>query len=114
MTDLSAERAFARGVAHLRAQEHYSAHEELETAWRVAPSEERAFLQGLVHVAVAWHHALHGNRPGCARQLEKASRRLASYAPEHRGIDVASLLRQIEAARGPVAGGDLSLEPVRL
>jgi predicted metal-dependent hydrolase len=113
-TDQAADRAFAQGLAHLRAQQHYDAHEELENAWRVAPPEERAFLQGLVHVAVAWHHALHGNRGGCERQLEKAARRLAPCAPAHRGVDVASLLLQIEAARGRVAAGDLSLAPVRV
>ena len=66
--------------------------------------------------------AQHGNRPGCERQLETAQRRLAAYAPAHRGVDVASLLRQIEAARVAVAAGDrvavaagdLSLAPVRV
>jgi uncharacterized protein len=110
----STDHALAQGLAHLRAQEHYEAHEELENAWRVAPPEERAFLQGLVHVAVAWHHALRDNRSGCERQLEKAARRLAAYAPEHCGVDVASLLRQIETARGAVAAGTLSLAPVRV
>jgi len=113
-TDHAADRAFALGLAHLRARQHFAAHEELEAAWRTAPPAERAFLQGLVHVAVAWHHAQHGNRPGCERQLEKAQRRLAAYAPMHRGVDVASLLRQIEAARVAVAAGDLSLAPVRV
>ena len=106
-TDHAADRAFALGLDHLRGQRHYDAHEELEAAWRCAPPEERAFLQGLVHVAVAWHHARHGNRPGCERQLEKAERRLAAYGPLHRGVDVASLLRQIEAARVAIAAGDL-------
>jgi predicted metal-dependent hydrolase len=106
--------SLARGLAHLRAQEHYEAHDELEIAWREAAPAERGFLQGLVHVAVAWHHAAQGNRSGCERQLEKAARRLAAYAPDHRGVDVASLLRQVETARGRAATGDLSLEPVRV
>ncbi len=73
----------------------------LEDAWRAAAADERDFLQGLVHVAVAWYQAGRGRRIGCERQLEKAARRLAPYAPEHRGVDVAALLAQVEAARFP-------------
>jgi predicted metal-dependent hydrolase len=51
-------------------------------------------------VAVAWYQAGRGNRVGCERQLEKAARRLAPYAPAHRALDVASLLAQVERARG--------------
>ena len=71
---------------------------------------ERDFYQGLVHVAVAWYQAKRGNRVGCERQLEKAARRLGPYAPEHRGLDVASILRQVAAARATVDGGSLELE----
>jgi predicted metal-dependent hydrolase len=48
-----------------------------------------------VHVAVAWYQAGRGNRTGCQRQLEKARRRLAPYAPAHRGLDLEPLLRQL-------------------
>jgi uncharacterized protein len=70
----------------------------LEDLWRAAEPGERDFFQGLVHVAVAWHHAGRGNRPGFERQLEKAARRLAAYGPAHRGVDVADVLAQIDAA----------------
>ena len=102
------EEAFERGVELLRRGEYFAAHEELETAWRAAPSGERDFYQGLVHVAVAWYQDGRGRRIGCERQLEKAARRLRPYAPAHRGIDVASLLAQVEAARFP------DLAPVRI
>jgi hypothetical protein len=45
------------------------------------------------------------------RQLEKAARRLGPFAPEHRGIDLASVLAQLAAARLTVAGGSLELRP---
>ena len=83
----------------IRAGEFFAAHGELEDAWRAAEPAERDFLQGLVHVAVAWYQAGRGNRVGCERQLEKAQRRLSPYAPEHRGVDVAALLAQVEAAQ---------------
>ena len=65
-----------------------------------------------MHVAVAWLHAERGNRPGCERQLAKASRRLAPYAPTHRGVDVESVLAQIEDAAARVVADDLALGTV--
>jgi predicted metal-dependent hydrolase len=65
-------------------------------------------------VAVAWYQAGRGNRVGCERQLEKAARRLAPFAPEHRGVDVASALRQLRKATQTVARGSLELARPRL
>jgi uncharacterized protein len=98
-----------RGLDLARAGEHFAAHEALEDAWRAAEPEEKDFFQGLVHVVVAWYQAGRGNEVGCTRQLEKAARRLAPFAPSHRGVDVAALLRQVEAAQ---VGGTLDLEPL--
>jgi uncharacterized protein len=93
----------------MRRREYFAAHEELELAWRAAEPEERDFYQGLVHVTVAWYQAGRGNRTGCVRQLEKAQRRLGPYAPAHRGVDVADILRQVREAAKTVAGGSLDL-----
>src|SRR2546423_15634490 len=109
-----AEQAYERGLELLRAGEFFAAHEELETAWRAAAAEERDFFQGLVHVAVAWYQARRGRRIGTERQLAKASRRLAPYAPEHRGVDVAGLLTQLDRAAQTVTLGSLELRPPRL
>jgi uncharacterized protein len=100
------------GVELIRAGRYFEAHEELETAWRAAEPAERDFLQGLVHVAVAWYQAGRGKPVGCARQLEKASRRLASYAPAHRGVNVAGLLAQVSRAAELAESGSLALDPV--
>ncbi len=102
------------GLELLRRGHHFAAHEELELAWRAAAPEERDFFQGLVHLAVAWYQAGRGRRLGCERQLEKARRRLAPYAPAHRGIDVSSLLEQVDRAAATVATGSLYLPPLRL
>ena len=67
-----------------------------------------------MHVAVAWYQAGRGRPVATARQLEKAARRLGPFAPSHRGVDVAGLLEQVEAAAARVAAGDLSLVPVSL
>jgi predicted metal-dependent hydrolase len=102
---------FERGVGAIRSREFFEAHEHLELAWRAADRPERDFFQGLVHVAVAWYQAGRGNRTGFERQLEKAARRLEPFAPEHRDVDVADLLRQVGSAR---AGGTLDVPPLHV
>ncbi len=102
----------AQGLELMRLGEFFAAHEELEAAWRVAPEEERDFYQGLVHVTVAWYQAGRGRPVACASQLEKARRRLAAYVPLYRGVDVASVLSQVDAAATAVASGDLALPPL--
>ena len=102
------------GLKLIREGAYFEAHEELEDEWRVAPTAERDFLQGLVHVAVAWLHAERGNRNGCERQLVKAERRLESYRPRHRGVDVDGILDAVATARRVVASGSLALPAPRL
>ena len=94
----SFEARYRGGIDALRAGEYFAAHEELELAWRASPPGERDFFQGLVHVAVAWYQAGRGRRIGTERQLEKAIRRLAPYAPAHRGLDLDALLVQLRRA----------------
>jgi predicted metal-dependent hydrolase/ADP-ribose pyrophosphatase YjhB (NUDIX family) len=97
------------GLDLIRKGEYFEAHESLEDAWRMAEPAEKDFFQGLVHVAVAWHHAGRGNRPGCERQLAKAARRLAPFAPMHRGVDVSRVLQSVEEAAHTVESGSLEL-----
>ena len=103
------EQPFERGLELIRAGRYFEAHEELEAAWRAAEEPERDFFQGLVHVAVAWYQAGRGNRTGCARQLEKAARRLGPYAPAYRGVDVTATLERVGEAAAIVADGSLAL-----
>jgi predicted metal-dependent hydrolase len=101
----------AEGIAQIQRGEFFEAHETLEDVWRAADPAEKDFFQGLVHVAVAWYQAGRGNRVGCERQLEKATRRLAPFAPEHRGVSVALVLLSLEDARKTVGEGSLDLSP---
>ncbi|HZB23101.1 MAG TPA: DUF309 domain-containing protein [Gaiellaceae bacterium] len=93
------EKAFDAGIAFARSGRYFEAHEAFEEAWRAADAGERDFFQGLVHVVVAWYQAGRGNRVGCERQLEKATRRLGRYGPTHRGLDVDAVLAQVARAR---------------
>jgi predicted metal-dependent hydrolase len=106
--------AYKAGLEHIRAGRFFEAHEDLEAEWRVAAAEERDFYQGLVHVAVAWYQAGRGRPVATASQLEKAARRLAAFSPTHRGVDVASILAQVEHARARVAAGSLELDAPQL
>jgi uncharacterized protein len=102
------EKWFAEGLALARAGRYFDAHEAFELAWRSADTAERDFFQGLVHVVVAWYQNERENQVGCERQLAKARRRLAPYAPAHRGVDVAAVLAQVERGRfGALAPLDL-------
>jgi predicted metal-dependent hydrolase len=103
---------YKAGLDHIRAGRFFEAHEELEIVWRAAPAEERDFYQGLVHAAVAWYQAGRGNTVGTRRQLEKGLRRLERYEPEHEGVDVAGVRRQLHAAQAIVLGGSLELPPL--
>lgn len=103
-----------RGLELMRAGDFFESHEELEVAWRAAPAEERDFFQGLVHVTVAWYQAGRGRPVACASQLEKAARRLKAFEPKHRGVDVASVLAQVEQAAEAVSAGRLELPPLRV
>ena len=105
---------YKSGLDHLRAGRWFEAHEELELAWRAAPAEERDFYQGLVHVAVAWYQAGRGKPVATESQLRKAMRRLEAYEPEHLGVDVAGLRRQLLAALATVLGGSLDLPAPRV
>jgi uncharacterized protein len=98
----------------MRKGAYFEAHEALEDAWRAADPDEKDFYQGLVHVTVAWYQAGRGNRVGCERQLEKAQRRLAAFAPAHRDVDLASVLAQARAADDVVASGSLALRPIEI
>src|SRR3954453_17664544 len=109
-----ATNSYELGVELIRAGRYFSAHEELEDAWRAAEPAERDFYQGLVPVAVAWYQAGRGNRGGCERQLETGAPGLGPYAPEHRGVDVGSLLEQVTAARAVVETGSLELPKLEL
>jgi predicted metal-dependent hydrolase len=91
-------RAYQHGLALARDEEYFAAHEAFETAWRACDTEERDFFQGLVHVVVSAYQRGRGKPVAAERQRVKALRRLAPFAPEHRGLDIAGLLGGLKRA----------------
>ena len=65
---------------------------------RLRARAERDFFQGLVHVVVSAYQRGRGRPVAAESQRQKALRRLAAFAPEHRGLDVALLLAQLDRA----------------
>jgi uncharacterized protein len=89
---------YEHGLELGRSGSYFEAHEAFEGAWRACADDERAFFQGLVHVVVSAYQRERGRPVAAERQRVKALRRLASYAPAHRGLDVALLLGRLERA----------------
>jgi len=89
---------YKRGLRLARAGEFFEAHEAFELAWRACDTGERDFFQGLVHVVVSAYQRGRGRPVAAERQRQKALRRLAAFAPEHRGLDVAALLDVLDGA----------------
>ena len=89
---------YKRGLELGRAGAYFEAHEAFENAWRACAEAERDFFQGLVHVVVSSYQRGRGREVAMESQRQKALRRLASYAPRHRGLDVAALLAALERA----------------
>jgi predicted metal-dependent hydrolase len=91
------------GLGLVRDGRYFEAHEVFEELWRAADAGERDFYQGLVHVAVAPYQQARDHQVAMRSQLAKARRRLAPFAPAHRGVDVAALLawadRSLEQGR---------------
>jgi predicted metal-dependent hydrolase len=89
---------YQRGLELAREGSWFEAHEAFEIAWRAAEPAERDFFQGLVHVVVCAYQAGRGRPVAEASQRAKALRRLAPYAPRHRGLDVAAILAALDAS----------------
>src|SRR5690349_15935837 len=93
------EGSYQHGLALAREGRFFDAHEAFETAWRACAEDERDFFQGLVHVVVSAYQRGRGRPVATERQRLKALRRLAAYAPAHRGLDVALLVAALDRAQ---------------
>jgi predicted metal-dependent hydrolase len=92
------EREYQHGLALARSGAFFEAHEAFETAWRACDTRERDFFQGLVHVVVSAYQRGRGRPVAAESQRAKALRRLAEFAPAHRGLDVELLLGALQRA----------------
>ena len=112
--NVPAEPSFARGIEHFNRHEFFSAHEELEDAWRAEDSDARLFLQGLTQVAVALHHHSTGNTAGATSVLARALRNLAAYPDRYRGIELGRLRRELQLFHSALLEGAQPMDIPRI
>lgn len=113
-------RPILRAARDLNAGRFFEAHEALEDALDGVSDAYWGLYLGLIQVAVGWHKLASGN-DGAARMLEIGLAKLAPFAGDVLGVDVASLraraerdLGLLQAGRGDDALDGLRCDPPRL
>lgn len=86
------------GLELIRRGEYFAAHEALENAWRAEPGLVRNLYRGILQLAVSYLHITRGNYAGAVEMHRRAQRWLAGWPDLCRGIDVAALRRDFDAA----------------
>jgi predicted metal-dependent hydrolase len=102
--------------------QYYEAHDVLEQLWLNSESPDADFFKGLIQAAGAFvhlqkhfehpSHAKHGRRlPPAVRLFRLAQRNLASFAPCHRGLDVAALCQLLSRYADKIVASDYTINP---
>lgn len=78
----------------------FKAHETLEDLWLVTPSPQRELFRGIIQMAAAFVHFARGEHAGTLGLLDAALARLRPFAPQALGVDVTSLVSDLERTRG--------------
>lgn len=84
------------GLRLFNAGEFFACHDVLEDFWGEQTCAEKPFFQGLIQAAVALFHFEEGNLGGARRMSLSSCAYLLPFAPETGGIDVQSLLEEME------------------
>jgi len=93
------EQEILEGIRLFNTQHYFEAHEALEAVWLKATGDRKTFLHGLIQVAAAFHHYTRGNGAGFRSLLEKGCSKLEPFGTEFEGIDLASLMLQLQPWR---------------
>ena len=96
----------------------FECHEALEELLDDTAEADWSFVLGLIQVAVGYHKLTSGH-PGGEKLLAMGLEKLAPYADDHGGLDVARLRAGVEAdlarvAEARRAGGDAVPHPPQL
>jgi uncharacterized protein len=90
---------FDRAVACWNAGAFFEAHEDWEALWQEAEGAHRTWLQGLIQWAAAFHHVERGTSSGFVKLARSGAQKLAGYAGDTHGLDVAALAAALEPWR---------------
>ncbi len=77
----------------------FESHETLEDLWHVTPLPERTLFQGVIQAAAALVHFARGEYPGIFKLFDASLDKLRPFAPDALGLDVASLVTDVERVR---------------
>ena len=112
------EEALRTGVDLFNRQEFYEAHEAWEAGWKDEISDDRLLLQGLIQVAAGFYKLQVGTPTGTVKLLEQGLKKLRPFLENTHGVDLGTLLPQVEGwleeARGMVTSGRADYDPKRL
>jgi predicted metal-dependent hydrolase len=112
------EEALRTGVDLFNRQEFYEAHEAWEAGWKDELSDDRLLLQGLIQVAAGFYKLQVGTPTGTVKLLEQGLKKLRPFLPNSHGVDLETLLpeveRWLEDAKGMVSSGRADYDPKRL
>jgi predicted metal-dependent hydrolase len=87
---------YLQGIEHFNICDFFEAHEVWEDLWKDYQGPSRKFYQGLIQVAVCLHHFGNGNIRGAKKLYHGSRGYLEEYRPEHLGLDIEKLLRELE------------------
>ncbi len=88
---------FERGVELFNERRFWQAHEAWEDVWKRHPENSRIFFQGLIQVAAGLHQLRRGIFHGADKHLRNALWKLKPFPASFLGVDVATLVRDVEA-----------------
>lgn len=94
---------FYRALREFNDGYYFESHETLEDLWLVTPWPERQLFQGVIQLAAAFVHFFRGEYPGTIKLLDAAVKKLREFAPERLGVDVTTLLADVERCRRELA-----------
>ena len=89
--------AARRGIALFNQGHYYRCHDDLEQAWREDDGPGRILYQGILQTGIALYQIQRGNYRGALKMLLRVRQWLAPLPDVCRGVDVASLRRNVEA-----------------
>lgn len=84
-----------QGIDAFNDEAFFEAHDMLEDLWMDIRGSERSFFQGLIQLVIGFYHLSMDNPVGATHLLERALDKLEAYAPAHRDVQLAPLMKTV-------------------
>jgi predicted metal-dependent hydrolase len=89
--------ALEEGVRLFNGGSFEESHEEFEEGWLANEGADSDFFKGLIQAAICLHKLEQGQLDGTKKLHAGMRRYLATFLPQHRGVDLLALLRDMRA-----------------